>query len=140
MVPVNPHNLKSAFHHRLKDKVEDKERSGIYSLNCKDCKKQYIGQTRRKMKIKIKEHHRNIKNKEVEKSAVAYHALNSGHKFEDSGKLSVTCSDRRKLNTLEWIEMYKKWEELVNFDLEGLNNCLFKFSAGNTEKFNRNPP
>lgn len=68
----------------------------------------------------------------MDTSAVAWNAVEAGHKFKDSGKLLVSCSDRGKLSVLEWMEIYKKQVNLLNSDIEGLNNCLFKFLAGNT--------
>ncbi|XP_072160566.1 uncharacterized protein [Bemisia tabaci] len=133
-VPVNRHNLKSVFHGDLKDQVREEDRAGIYSLKCKDCDKQYIGQTRRKMKVRIKEHQRCIKNREIDKSAVALHNLETGHRFEEEGKLLIGCNDRRKLNILEAMEMHKKRDKLVNLDLECLENCLLKV-IGSTDRF-----
>lgn len=61
----------------------------IYSLKCKDCEKQCIGQTRRKMKIRIGEHQRSIRNREIDKSAEAMHNFETGHQLKDKEKLLI---------------------------------------------------
>lgn len=59
------------------------------------------------MKIKIGEHQRSIRNREIDKSAVAMHNFETGHQFEEEGKLLIGCNDRRQLNILEAMQMYK---------------------------------
>ncbi|XP_055605896.1 uncharacterized protein LOC129754060 [Uranotaenia lowii] len=39
----------------LKDRIPEEERSGIYEIPCKSCPSIYIGQTRRKFKVRLKE-------------------------------------------------------------------------------------
>lgn len=47
---------------------------GVYKIPC-DCGKSYIGETRRNIATRLTEHVRCIKNLEIEKSAIAEHAL-----------------------------------------------------------------
>lgn len=47
---------------------------GVYSIPC-DCGKSYIGETRRNISTRLTEHIRSVRNLDVEKSAVAEHAL-----------------------------------------------------------------
>jgi hypothetical protein len=54
---------------------------GVYSIPC-ECGKTYIGQTKRTIKTRRKEHIRHLRLGQPEKSAVAQHALETGHKIE----------------------------------------------------------
>ncbi|KMQ82743.1 reverse transcriptase, partial [Lasius niger] len=65
----------------VKDKTEDLKKSGIYAITCKDCTKCYIGQTRRSIEKRAKEHIRNWKNREVENSSVTKHMIEENHTF-----------------------------------------------------------
>ena len=125
LVPINTCNLKSQFHGQLKDKVLDEDCSGIYEISCMDCDKIYIGQSRRKIKIRGREHKRNTVNQEVEKSAVAKHHWECKHQIDFNPKLVKKVRDRRELNAEERISIYKKKDLVFNTDLEGVNNILF---------------
>ena len=51
---MKPHStLKSLLVHP-KDKTDPKE--GVYTIDCKGCDKKYIGETKRKLKVRVKEH------------------------------------------------------------------------------------
>ena len=65
----------------------ENKKSGIYKVNCKYCSKCYIGQTRRNIEIRMKEHCRNIKYFHIDKSAVAAHSWEYGHQIDDNIKL-----------------------------------------------------
>jgi len=46
-----------------KDKLDNKMNTGVvYKLECNDCEKVYIGQTKRHLETRIKEHKNNIRN------------------------------------------------------------------------------
>ena len=45
--------LKSLLVHP-KDKTDPKE--GMYKIDCKGCDKKYVGETKRKLKVRVKEH------------------------------------------------------------------------------------
>ncbi|XP_053698740.1 uncharacterized protein LOC128745687 [Sabethes cyaneus] len=62
-----------------KDKVPPDERSGIYEIPCQDCPAVYIGQTRRKFKIRLKEHRKAVENERPNDSSVALHSICSKH-------------------------------------------------------------
>ena len=63
---------------RLKNPLPLSEKSGVYSLRCKDCPATYIGQTGRKLSIRISEHKKALDNKTAEKSSFADHLLETG--------------------------------------------------------------
>ncbi|EFA11664.1 hypothetical protein TcasGA2_TC008528 [Tribolium castaneum] len=56
-----------------KDKIGFLEKLWIYEINCKDCELKYIGQTRRSVNIRFKEHLAHLKFNRFEKSSVAQH-------------------------------------------------------------------
>lgn len=91
--------------------VKDKfplETEGIYKLDCNDCSKCYIGQTGRNIAKRAKEHERAYRLKRPEASAVAEHALETGHKF-DFDQIRVVSREDRFFPRLimESIEIHK---------------------------------
>ena len=70
----NKYSFKNFLNSNLKDYIPPQKKSGIYQIDCKDCEKLYMGKTKRELGTRVKEHFRNIKNEEIEKSAVATQA------------------------------------------------------------------
>ena len=57
----------------IKDPADIKSRQGVvYSILCRDCNKRYIGETKRSLETRQKEHKADIKNKRFDKSAATY--------------------------------------------------------------------
>ena len=54
----------------------------IYKINCKDCDKAYVGQTKRFLKTRTKEHKDNIKLKESYHNVITKHILKHNHNFD----------------------------------------------------------
>jgi hypothetical protein len=73
---------------RIKNTTQDKDKSGIYNLTCKPCKKSYIGQTSRTLTIRHHEHTRYIKNNDPQ-SAYALHIPQNVHEY---GPINDTMS------------------------------------------------
>ena len=46
----------------------------VYRVKCKDCEDEYIGETLRSMKVRMKEHERHMRFGRIDESAVAEHA------------------------------------------------------------------
>ncbi|CAH2094625.1 unnamed protein product [Euphydryas editha] len=92
-----------------KDKVNNKQKSGIYKLECSDCKATYIGQTGRKFETRYKEHIAAVRNNQPQKSHFAKHLLDSGHKLssDHSYKILHTCDKGLRLSMLEQLEIIK---------------------------------
>ena len=65
-------NLIKANH---KDKDPIMKKSGVYKIDCKQCEKVYIGQTKRNLETRTKEHFRNVRLNHLEKSDIALHAI-----------------------------------------------------------------
>ncbi|UYV76231.1 hypothetical protein LAZ67_13003117 [Cordylochernes scorpioides] len=57
--------------------------NSVYSLKCSDCNSLYIGETGRRIKDRIDEHHRNIRNSEP-RSLIVQHIRQTGHSFNTS--------------------------------------------------------
>jgi len=64
-----------------KDKKEEGGKSGIYKIQCEKCDKCYVGQTKRDINIRFKEHLRNIKNQENKKISCL---LNTNHNIKSA--------------------------------------------------------
>jgi hypothetical protein len=56
---------------------------GVYQIPC-ECEKVYVGQTKRSIEARCKEHMRHVHLKQPDKSAVAEHNFNTGHHIDFS--------------------------------------------------------
>ena len=65
-------NIKNLINVNYKDKEPPMKISGIYKINCKQCEKVYIGQTKINLETRTKEHFRNLRLNHREKSAIAF--------------------------------------------------------------------
>ena len=83
LVPRNNYTFENLINYKPRDKAVIFNIPGIYKIKCKDCERCYIEQTRWNLEIRYKEGMRHVKNKELDKSAVATHK----HKFEEEPKL-----------------------------------------------------
>lgn len=91
-----------------KDKIHDLEKSGIYEVSCTDCDKKYVGQTRRSLQVRFKEHMAHLKYGRTEKSSIAEHAFDHDHTISiDNLKLLKNVSQNRFLDAFESIEIVK---------------------------------
>lgn len=85
-----------------KDKIHEHQKSGIYSIKCNDCNQQYIGQSRRAIEKRFKEHTASTQRGEIEKSSIANHMWSNDHNFNISNlKLLQTVNKYHELNALE---------------------------------------
>ena len=70
------------------------EGKGVYEVPCNDCTRTYIGQTGRKISIRLNEH-RNSVSKYDKTSTLAQHAVNSFHQINFAGSSHI-ASERSK--------------------------------------------
>jgi len=56
--------------------------TNIYKIHCKDCDIFYVGQTKRQIKTRIKEHRNNIRMDKTRHSIITDHILNHQHTFD----------------------------------------------------------
>jgi hypothetical protein len=100
-----------------KDKVNRNEKSGIYEINCKDCNQKYIGQTKRPIITRFKEHMAHRKFGRFEKSSAAQHIFESDHRIHETNlKLVRSVNNCKFLNIFESIEIFKNKDRVLNAD------------------------
>ena len=123
------YNMLSDF----KDKTENQYKSGIYKISCgnKNCSLMYIGQTKRAIIKRFKEHSANIKHNQPDKSAVALHALELDHfniTSDNNLKLLKQVNNNRKLNAWESLHLHKNRCHLMNTDRGQIQSPLFYYT------------
>lgn len=111
-----------------KDRIPDIQKSGIYQISCGDCDRIYIGQTKRMIHTRFKEHIAHIKYNRPTKSAIAAHTLQNGHLNIGIDNLSLlkTVSDTHQLDAWESLYMNKFKSRTLNIDDEPIISPLFK--------------
>ena len=62
----NKFTIKNLTKANKTDETPTNKQLWIYQINCADCDKLYIGQTKRNISIRAAEHMRNVKNTEIE--------------------------------------------------------------------------
>ena len=78
-------NLKSMLV-RPKDKRDKGANAGlVYQYECKVCKKVYVGETGRTLKVRESEHKRAIRNGDENHSGISKHVIETGHAMEWEG-------------------------------------------------------
>ncbi|KAJ8956538.1 hypothetical protein NQ318_019261, partial [Aromia moschata] len=91
-----------------KDKINNNEKSGIYEISCKDCDQKYIGQTKRSILTRFKEHMAHLKYGRTQKSCVAQHAFDNNHRIDINNlKLIRNVTNSRQLDAFESLEIIK---------------------------------
>ncbi|KAK9884367.1 hypothetical protein WA026_005315 [Henosepilachna vigintioctopunctata] len=104
------------FNNKLSES-EPMKKSGIYRLDCEECKSSYVGQTGRCFETRLKEH---VKNGQ---SAFREHLESTGHKISSCFKPKILhyCEKGIKMNYLEAMEI-NKLQKSDKYDL--LNDQL----------------
>lgn len=117
-----------------KDKIKNENQAGIYEIKCNDCEEIYIGQTKRNLKIRYKEHFSHIKYNREEKSAVAKHCLQNSHTIsKDNSKIIKVISNPKDLNAWETYFINKTNSTLMNNENGPIQNSrlLSKYFINN---------
>lgn len=129
IIPSSANKIKN-FLCNNKDPIPKHEKSGIYQIKCKTCSKSYIGQSRRKVKIRWKEHLRHIRYNESEKSAVALHFLeNLDHELsEENFSLLKEVQFPYDLDAWESLYMTKFKDTSMNTKMAPIENVLFQIA------------
>lgn len=117
-----------------KDSIDQMAKSGVYKITCSHCNKVYIGQTRRNIETRLKEHLKEAelaekKNSTNFRSKVAEHIVLEKHAISKENITIVNhIRDARKLDVAESIEIYKTpADSLLNRDQGNGYSSLFKF-------------
>ena len=93
----------------MKDKDNINVKSSIvYEIPCKDCDRVYIGQTKRYMKIRIREHKNNIKNAVNNHTSLTKHRMNESHSFDYKTKVICVKRNYTKRITKEMTNILRK--------------------------------
>ncbi len=122
--------LKNIFSKGKKKKKTNEEKSGIYEISCLDCETKYIGQTRRKLCTRNKEHEAAVKFKQHYKSSVAKHCIDENHRKGEI-KLLKEIQEPHKLDIYESIyidDRTKKGRSLMNEADAPVTSKLFSFA------------
>jgi GIY-YIG catalytic domain. len=93
------------------------KKSGIYKINCKQSDKVYIGQTKRNVETRTKEHFRILRLNHIEKSALALPFWNTGQETDNSATLLKSVNKRNILLIYEKIFIYKHAHNIMNFEV-----------------------
>ena len=104
----------------LKQKPTLKDRlkmSGVYRVKCDECEKFYIGETRRSIATRIKEH-RECRHR----STFGRHLLDAGHSSKNDNNIKILHCENRYFK-LNFLEAYEIWKERHNQNL--LNEQVF---------------
>jgi len=110
-----------------KDKLDTKSNTDVvYKIECRDCDKVYIGQTKRHLETRIKEHKNNIKNSSGNYSVVTNYRLSEEYDFKwDEPIILHKERNRRKREIAEmfFIKKFMKAKTSINLqrDTENLN-------------------
>ena len=109
------------------------QKSGIYQISCDDCNEIYIGQTKRTIKTRFKEHISHIKYNRPTKSAVASHTLKNGHLNISIENLSLlkASNDQYQLDAWESLYINKHKQRIMNINEEPILSTLFKLFRRN---------
>jgi Reverse transcriptase (RNA-dependent DNA polymerase) len=111
------HNIKTIFTpprkigqalRPVKDQIK-MENPGVYKVPCGGCEALYIGETKRQVRTRLKEHEAACRLSQADKSALAEHHLQTGHHINFDGAKTVAVEDRwwrRKLR--EAVEIAKE--------------------------------
>ena len=83
-IAINGHETKNT-----KYNINCQSSNIVYCIECKCCNKRYIGETKRTLHERIKEHIADIAHRRYEKSEVAYHFNRPGHKRKEDVKVYI---------------------------------------------------
>jgi len=105
-----------------KDRLKDFQLTEIvYKLNCKDCDKMYIEQTKRHMGTRVKEHLNNIKSTS-NFSVVTNHRFSFNHDFKWDKPNILHKERNRKKREIAEMFLIKKYDNInLQKDTENLN-------------------
>lgn len=98
-----------------KDKLHNKNKTEVvYRIDCNNCNATYVGQTKRHLSTRIKEHKNDIKKNESNYSVVSQHRLLQNHEFNWSNPKIL--HKERNLKKREIAEMI-----FIKNDLNAIN-------------------
>lgn len=109
-----------------KDKLPVLSKSGIYEIGCNDCPQTYIGQTRRSVITRYKEHEASTRLNHKDKSAIASHMMENNHSF-DIKQVSLRKEVMNPLQLDAWETLYMlQSKNLMNLEETPLKSFLLE--------------
>jgi len=99
----------------------------VYKIICKGCNASYVGQTKRQLQTRIKEHRNNIKLDSSKHSVITEHILKYSHTFDwDNIKILDTESNYYKRSISEMLHIKEQVNGINSqTDTELLDNAYF---------------
>jgi len=100
----------------------------VYEISCSDCNASYVGQTKRQLKTRIKEHCNNYKLLSSNPSVITEHMLNYSHSFDwNNVEILDTKANYYKRLVSEMLHIKKQSNDLnAHKDTELLDNSYFE--------------
>jgi len=99
----------------------------VYKIHCKDCEASYVGQTKRQLKTRLKEHRNNLKLDQSKHSVISEHITKYNHSFDwENTKILDYESKYFKRIVSEMIHIKEQTVSLnLNSDTELLDESYF---------------
>jgi len=99
----------------------------VYKIQCRDCEATYVGQTKRQLKTRLKEHKNNIKLDQSKHSVISEHITKYNHSFDwENTKIIDYESRYYKIIISEMIHIKEQKVSLnLNSDTELLDDSYF---------------
>jgi hypothetical protein len=113
-----------------KDKTPKLQKAGIYKITCNGCASVYVGQTKRNIHKRFKEHIHHVTRNEPEKSSLANHILQHMHEKPHTHTITLDNLDLLQEGNKPYQSMHIHKQmnagiELMNADEGEVNSCLF---------------
>lgn len=118
-------NKLNKFIRTHKDKNQQSGNSNVvYKINCGDCDASYVGQTKRQLKTRIKEHKNNIRVESKRLSVISEHIIQENHTFDwDNVKILDVETNYHKRLVSEMLHIKEQKNGLnLNKDTEMLSD------------------
>jgi len=99
----------------------------VYKISCKNCDATYVGQTKRQLRTRIREHKNNLKQDQSKHSVITEHIIKYNHSFDWDNTKILDCESKfYKRITSEMIHIKEQKVGLnLNSDTELLDESYF---------------
>ena len=127
-IAYKPMNKLNTFIKTGKDSLPKDDQCGVvYKINCLNCESSYVGQTKRKLKTRIKEHKADIRKPSSEISVVSRHRMNEMHELDwDNIRILDIEQSLAKRRISEMIHIKRQTSGInKQSDTEGLPEVYF---------------
>ena len=105
---MRANKMKWSIMGRAKDKLDKNETPGVvYAVGCTECKDVYIGETRRTVAQRIKEHQADTRLGHTERSAIAEHIHSTGHKVHWEARIIEKEQHGRRRKVKEALHIHR---------------------------------